>query len=54
MQAGREDEARATVQAIRKVAPKYSLKVVSRAFPYKELDDMERFLGALRKAGMPE
>ncbi len=42
------------VQAIRKVAPKYTLKVVSRANPYKNLEDVERFLGALRKAGVPE
>ena len=53
-QVGRKDEAQAAVQAIRQVEPRYSLKVVSRGFPYKKSVDMERFLDALRKAGMPE
>ena len=53
MQAGRADEARATVQAVLKVRPYATLNVASRAAPYRKPEDMERYLGALRKAGLP-
>ena len=47
------DEARATVQAVLKVRPYATLNVASRAAPYRKPEDMERYLGALRKAGLP-
>ncbi len=53
-QAGREEDARATVQAVLKVAPRFTLEFVSRRTPYKRPEDTKAFLGALRKAGLPE
>ena len=53
MQAGRETEARAAVQALLKNAPKYSLKDVA-VIPYKNPKDLETLIDALRKAGLPE
>ncbi len=54
MQAGRVDEARATVQALLKVKPNVTLRIASRAARYRKPEDMERYLGALSRAGLPE
>ncbi len=54
MQAGREDDARAMVQAVNSAKPHFTLEFTSRAAPYKEQDDMAAFLDALRKAGLPK
>jgi adenylate cyclase len=51
---GRENEARAEADEVRKLAPKMSINTASRWFPFKNPADLERFLNDLRKAGLPE
>ena len=45
---GRDEEARAEAAEVLRINPKFSLK----KSPYKKKTDRERFLGALRKAGL--
>jgi TolB-like protein len=54
VEAGRIDEARATVGTIREFAPKYRLMNARRMFPYPDPEVRDRFIGALRSAGLPE
>jgi adenylate cyclase len=54
MELGREEEARAQVQEILSLEPTYSLERVRRFTPYKDPAHLERWLTALRKAGIPE
>jgi hypothetical protein len=42
------------VQALLKVAPRFTSTVAARTHPYKSTDEMARFLGALHEAGVPE
>jgi tetratricopeptide (TPR) repeat protein len=51
---GREKEARAEIDEVRKLAPKMSINTVSRWVPYKDPADLENVLNDLRKAGLPE
>ncbi|MEQ9641010.1 MAG: tetratricopeptide repeat protein [Alphaproteobacteria bacterium] len=53
MQAGRGDEARATIAALLKVAPHLTLDLATRIHPYKRPEDEARFLEALAAAGLP-
>ncbi len=53
-EAGRMDEARATVKDSVKRFPKYSLKRPMRVLRYKDPADKERIIANLRKAGVPE
>lgn len=53
VQAGMLDKARAEVQALLRVAPRFTIEVAARTHSYKSKDGMARFLGALRKAGIP-
>jgi adenylate cyclase len=53
-EAGRMDEARATVEEILKRYPKFSLKRPKRILTYKNPADKERIIENLRKAGVPE
>jgi len=49
---GREDEAKAMAQQLLKRHPKFSLTSFKFAHTYKNPEDTERLLGALRKAGL--
>jgi TolB-like protein len=52
--AGRMEEARATVKEILKRSPKCSMKVPTRVLRYKDPAEKERILTNLRAAGVPE
>jgi adenylate cyclase len=49
---GRDEEARAEAAEILRIQPKFSLKKFEKKLTYKREADRERFLGALRKAGL--
>jgi adenylate cyclase len=49
---GREAEARAEVAELLRVSPTFSLVGVRRVMPFKDPADLERYLAALRKAGL--
>jgi adenylate cyclase len=50
--AGRDEEARAAVQKALRLDPRMSLKFIAKTAPYKKQADLDRFLDALRKAGL--
>jgi adenylate cyclase len=49
---GRDAEARAEVAELRRLIPNYSLEGVRRVTAFKNPTDLERYLAALRKAGL--
>jgi adenylate cyclase len=49
---GREEEARATATEVLRINPKFSLEKFAQKVTYKNHADKERFVGALRKAGL--
>jgi adenylate cyclase len=49
---GRDEQARAGAAEILRIQPKFSLKKFEKKLTYKRETDRERFLGALRKAGL--
>jgi adenylate cyclase len=49
---GRDEEARAEAAEILRIQPKFSLKKWEKRLTYKKKTDREKFLGALRKAGL--
>ena len=49
---GREEEARAEIAEILRLSPNFSLEVVRQTAPVKDQALLERFLAALRKAGL--
>ncbi|OEU62408.1 MAG: hypothetical protein BBJ57_03635 [Desulfobacterales bacterium PC51MH44] len=49
---GREEEARAEAEEIFRIDPKFSLESLAKARPHKNPDNTERFIDALRKAGL--
>jgi tetratricopeptide (TPR) repeat protein len=49
---GREKEARAEAAEILRISPDYSLEVARQRLPFKDPAKLERFLAALRKAGL--
>ena len=49
---GREKEARAEVAEALRISPNFSLEVMRETVPYKDPAVLERFLTALRKAGV--
>jgi adenylate cyclase len=51
---GRDKDARATAQEVLRINPKFSLEQFSRSLVYKNHADKDRFIDALRKAGLPE
>ena len=51
---GRDEEARATAQEVLRINPTFSLEQFSRSLVYKSHADKDRFIDALRKAGLPE
>ena len=52
MYAGREDEARATVAEIQRIAPNFSVERFTKALPYKDKATGDRYIDSLRKAGL--
>ncbi len=51
---GREEEARAAVAEVLRLSPRASLQFYRQKFHYKDPAVLQRFLDALRKAGLPE
>jgi len=52
--AGQEKEARSTAEEVLRINPKFSLDYQSKILPFKNKTDLEQFVDALRKAGLPE
>ncbi len=50
----RLDEARVAIEAARRVKPDLSLSVRGRLTPHLHSEYFERWIDALRKAGLPE
>jgi len=51
---GRDEEALATAEEVLRIDPKFSVNYYSKALMYKNKADKERFINALRQAGLPE
>jgi adenylate cyclase len=51
---GRDAEAAAEVKEVRRINPKYSVVAQSKLLRYKNKADLERYVTAFRKAGLPE
>jgi len=49
---GRDEEARAEVAELQRISPTFSLEGVRRVMPFKDPAALERYLTALRKAGL--
>jgi hypothetical protein len=49
---GREEEGRKEAREILKIDPKFSLENQAKILPYKNQADIDRFIEALRKAGL--
>jgi adenylate cyclase len=54
MELGREEEARAQAEELFRINPRASLEGVPKGHPFRDPAHMERWIGALRKAGFPE
>jgi adenylate cyclase len=50
--AGREEEARIEAAEVIRISPKFSLDYASKTWPVKNQVDKDRFIEALRKAGL--
>jgi len=50
----RKAEAAAEAEEVMKLNPKFSLESYARTLPYKNKADVDRYIEALRKAGLPE
>jgi adenylate cyclase len=50
----RQEEAAAAAKEVLRINPKFSLESYSKRLPYKNKADIERYIAALRKAGLPE
>jgi len=49
---GKDEQARAEAAEVLRIQPKFSVKKFEKKLTYKRKEDRERFLGALRKAGL--
>jgi len=49
---GREEEARAAAATLLRLNPHYSVEVDRQRLPYTDLAVLDRYLAALRKAGL--
>ena len=52
--AGRLDEARATLETVRRQQPQLTLAWLRASVPYQTPESLERFLEGMRKAGLEE
>jgi TolB-like protein/tetratricopeptide (TPR) repeat protein len=52
--AGRMDEARGAVAGLLRIAPGTTITKTRAGVPWKKSEDMERYMDALRRAGLPE
>jgi len=52
--AGLQEEARIAAEEVLRLNPKFSVSFWGKILPYKNQADKEHFIGALRKAGLPE
>ena len=50
---GREEEARAAAAGVLRINPNFSCDSYAKTLPYKNQADIDRVIGALRKAGLP-
>jgi adenylate cyclase len=51
---GRDEEASIAGKEVLRINPKFSVEAYAKTLPYKNKADVEREMGALRKAGLPE
>ena len=51
---GRDEEAHATASEVLRINPKFSLEYFTKTLVYKNQADKDRYIGALRKAGLPD
>jgi adenylate cyclase len=51
---GRDKEAQAEAVELLRIQPKFTIEKFKKKLKYKRIEDRERFLSALRKAGLPE
>jgi TolB-like protein/Tfp pilus assembly protein PilF len=51
---GREAEANAAAEQVLRINPKFSLASYAKTLPYKNKADIERYVAALRRAGLPD
>jgi len=51
---GRQEEARSEAEEVLRLNPKFSVVFWGKTLPFKNKADLEHYLGALRKAGLPE
>jgi adenylate cyclase len=49
---GRDEQARVEATEVLRIQPKFSLKGFEKKLTYKRKEDREKFLDALRKAGL--
>ena len=52
--ADREEEARSAAEEVLRINPKYSINRSVSPLPYKNKGDLEKFITALRMAGLPD
>jgi len=50
----RTEDARKTVEEILRINPSFSLKYYASTIPYKNQEKLDKFINALRKAGLPD
>ena len=48
----RQAEAAAEADEVRRINPKFNLEAYARTLPYKNKADIERYIAALKKAGL--
>ena len=51
---GRKTEAATAAEEVLKIDPKFCLQSYAKTLPFKNKSDIERYMAALRKAGLPE
>jgi tetratricopeptide (TPR) repeat protein len=51
-ESGREEEARTQVAEVLKLNPRFSVEILKQRIPYKDPREVERYVNALRKAGL--
>jgi adenylate cyclase len=49
---GREEKAKESAKGVLKMNPKFSCSDMARSLPYKNKDDLDRYIAALQKAGL--